>query len=365
MEAVDNPWSGMRTVAITGMLAGFIAFVIVVFCAIIGFTGSLLVESNIVEFERLIAPDVGAELIFFGSITLAVILAVCLYRTLGVPLRQMTAAMEELARGNFEVRMPERGGWHLREVNEFARAFNTAAAELGGTEMMRTGFISDFSHEFRTPISSLSGFAQLLQEDDLTPEDRTEYLQIIVDESQHLAGLSERILLLSKMEASTILPDVQDVSVTESVRRASTIVEQEAAAMGVNLALSLGECRMRGNGDYLVQLWTNLLDNAIKFSPRGSTVSVALHSCRDDRTPTAPDCIVCRVSDEGPGMDEHTHTHMFDRFYQGDASHTGKGNGLGLALCKRIVELHGGTIEATSNPGEGSTFEVKLPARMR
>lgn len=356
-----GPWSGARTAAVTAMLAALIAVIIAGFCIAMGYAGTFLVESGIVSLERLTSLDVVVGFIAFGSTALAVILAVCLYRTLGMPLRQMTAAMQRLARGDFSVRMAERGAWHLREVDEFARAFNTAAAELAGTETMRAGFISDFSHEFRTPINSLSGFAQLLQADDLSPEERAEYLQIVVDESQRLAGLSERILLLSKMEAATILPDVEDVAIAETIRRAAAIVEPKAAAKRVKLGLSLDECSVRGNGDYLVQLWTNLLDNAVKFSPPGAPVSVALYGGRADEEGWVSDCVTCWVSDEGPGMDERTRAHLFDRFYQGDTSHAAEGSGLGLALCRRIAELHGGSIEVASIPGKGSTFEVRLP----
>lgn len=349
-----------RTVAITAMLAAFIAAVIVAFCTIMGFAGYFLTELGVVSLERLTSPDVVVGFILFGSAALAAILAACLYRTLGAPLHQMTAAMGELARGNFEVRMPERGAWHLREVDEFARSFNTAAEELAGTEMMRAGFIGDFSHEFRTPINSLSGFAQLLQEDDLTPEERSEYLQIIVDEAKRLAGLSEQILLLSKMEAAAILPDVEEVDVAETARRAAAIVEPKARAKNVELSLSLDGCRIQGNGGYLVQLWTNLLDNAVKFSPEGAQVSVALYG--GSYVAGEGGSVVCWVSDEGPGMNEPTHKHLFDRFYQGDTSHASEGSGLGLSLCKRIVELHGGTIEAASIPGKGTSFEVRLPS---
>ena len=364
MPAEAPKWSKGRTVAITATLAAFIAAVIVAFCTVMGVAGSLLVQGSVTSLDRLTSPQTVVAFILFGSAALAIILATCLYRTLGEPLRQMTAAMEQLACGDFDVRMPERGAWHLREVDEFARAFNTAAEELGGTEMMRAGFISDFSHEFRTPVSSLSGFAQLLQEDDLSPEERAEYLRIIVDEANRLSGLFERILLLSKMEAAAILPDVEDVDVAETVRRAAAIVEPKAAAKGIYLALSLDECRVRGNGDYLMQLWTNLLDNAVKFSPENSQVSVALYGGRADeggQTPASAGYMACWVSDEGPGMDAATREHLFDRFYQGDTSHAEEGSGLGLALCKRIAELHGGVIEVASAPGKGSSFEVRLP----
>ncbi|WP_304426210.1 HAMP domain-containing sensor histidine kinase [uncultured Adlercreutzia sp.] len=355
-----------RAAAVTAMLAAFIAAIIIVFCTMVGFIGYWLVEAGAVRLDDLTSTGTVLSFILIGSAALAVVLAVCLYRTMGEPLRQMAEAVGQLARGNFDVRMRERGAWHLREVDEFARSFNRAAEELSGTEMMRAGFISDFSHEFRTPINTLSGFAQLLREGDLSPEERDEYLQIIADESVRLSGLSERILLLSKMEAATILPDAREIEVAESVRRAAAIVEPKAREKGVELALSLDERRIVGNGDYLVQLWMNLLDNAVKFSPAGTCVSVALYggrACSEGGASAGEEGVTCWVSDEGPGMDERTRAHLFDRFYQGDTSHSREGNGLGLSVARRIVELHGGTIEVASIPNKGTSFEVRLPAR--
>lgn len=283
--------------------------------------------------------------------------------TLVAPLRRMTLAMEHLAQGDFSYHMEVKRAFSLREVREFAESFNVAAAELAGTEMMRAGFVSDFSHEFRTPINSLSGFAQLPLDDDLAPDERREYASIIVEEANRLAGLSERILLLSKVEAASILPDVERVDVAEQVRRAAILLEPKFSEAGVSVDLSLDAAYVQGSEDYLMQLWLNLLDNAVKFSPAGGRVSVALYGGRsgEDGRPCGGDEVVAWISDEGCGMDSETRAHIFDRFYQGDSSHASQGSGLGLALCRRIAELHGGTIEAQSAPGKGSVLEVRLP----
>lgn len=356
-----SPW---RTLALSASLLLIIMAITIVVITITGYLGAAAVDMGWIPYERLTAPSSVIGVILVGSAIIAALICAFIDVTLIRPLRSMTAAMDELAHGNFDLRVCEHARFSVREVDEFARSFNKAAEELGGTEMMRAGFISDFSHEFRTPINALSGFAQLLRDDDgLSAEERHEYLDIIIEEATRLAGLSERILLLSKMEATRILPDVVEVDVPETVRRAVAIEQARAEERGITFKLALDPCTCRGNADYLIQLWTNLINNAVKFSPDGGLVSIALYGGRvgEEGRSGAGDELVCWVSDEGCGMDAETREHLFDRFYQGDTSHASEGNGLGLALCRRIVELHGGEISVDSTPGRGSVFEVRLP----
>ena len=222
---------------------------------------------------------------------------------------------------------------------------------------MRANFISDFSHEFRTPIASISGFAQLLRNQNLSPKERDEYLDIIIDESKRLSNLSEDILNLSRMESSSILTNVSTVDVAEGLRRSIAIVEPNADEKNITINVDTNEAELTGNADYLSQLWTNILQNAVKFTPENGRIDVSLKTTQDAKNRAA----TCTISDNGCGMDETTRTHLFERFYQGDTSHAQEGNGLGLALCKRIVDLHGGTIRVKSALGKGSTFIVTLP----
>lgn len=363
-RAIDSDGlSVLRSLGLGAMLVAVIGLALIFVCVCAGVAGFFLIESGIVTVRQITSPTAVILAVLLASILLAIILCAAINRTLVLPLRRMTLAMNHLAQGDFAYRMTLPTRVRLREVDEFAESYNVAAAELAGTEMMRAGFISDFSHEFRTPINALSGFAQLLMDDDLTSEERHEYAGIIVEESQRLAGLSERILLLSKMEAASILPDVEDVDVAESLRRTVLLLEPKLRAKHATIDLSLDTAHVRGNASYLAQLWLNLLDNAVKFSPEGGRVSVALYGGRqgEEGRNTVADEVVVWISDEGCGMDKDTRARIFDRFYQGDSSHAAQGSGLGLALCKRIVELHGGTIEVQSAPGRGSVFEVRLP----
>lgn len=356
-----SPW---RTLYLGAALIVVIMAVIVAVITIAGFAGAAAADAGIISLESLTSLSSIMAVIIVGSAIIAVLLCAIIDKSLVRPLRSMTAAMKELAKGNFDLRIPEHSTLSLSEVDDFAKSFNTAAQELGSTEMMRASFISDFSHEFRTPINALSGFAQLLRDDTcLSSEERREYLDIIIEEAQRLSGLSERILLLSKMEATHLLPDIKTVDVPETIRRAVAIEEARAEERDITFSLTLDPCTCSGNVDYLIQLWTNLINNAVKFSPEGATVSIALYGGRtgEEGRSGTNDELVCWISDEGCGMDATTREHLFDRFYQGDTSHAAEGNGLGLALCKRIVELHHGTISVDSAPGKGSVFEVRLP----
>lgn len=368
-DGVENTqfsaWSLTRSVGLGAALAIIIALFIVATVSLIGILGSHLVSAGVISYERLTSLATVILVIVLGSIALSVILSACINRTLIRPIRMMSAAMNELAKGNFKVRINLTNKHNVREITDFSEYFNTAAKELDGTELMRTNFISDFSHEFRTPINSLSGFAQLLRDKNLTPEEQKEYLDIIVSESERLAGLSERILALSKIEAVSIVPDIQQVDIAEQLRRAVLILESKWSKKNISLQLGIDECSIRGNKDYLSQLWINILDNAIKFSPEGGTVSVALYGGRrgEEGRSSDNDEIVCWISDEGCGMDSETQKHLFDKFYQGDTSHASEGSGLGLAICKRVVDLHHGSIEVQSSEGSGTVFEIRLPVK--
>ena len=362
-EDVTDSLSLFRTITLGAILVAVFAGAIMGVCIVLAAIGAALTFSGAVSYEQLTAPSTIAPVVFIVCILLAVIVCVATNYSLVRPMRRMTLAMDHLAKGDFFYRMEKKDRINLREVGEFAHSFHVAAEELASTEMMRAGFISDFSHEFRTPINSLSGFAQLLMEDDLTDEERREYAGIIVEESKRLSGLSERILLLSKMEAAAMLPSIEEVDVAEQLKRTVMLLEPKLEEKDIRIDLNLDACTVSGNADYLAQLWLNLLDNAVKFSPHGGRVSLALYGGRtgeEGRTASADEAVIW-ISDEGCGMDSATMAHIFDRFYQGDSSHASKGSGLGLALCKRIAELHGGTVDVQSAPGKGAVFEVRLP----
>lgn len=363
LENAERRHSPLRGAILVALFALVISCAVALYCALVGILVSYLVNTGLVSLEFITSPASVIGFIMLGSLPLAALTSAGIAITLVQPLQLMTRAMSRLARGDFSYRVQMDGPFRLRESEEFAQSFNIAAQELANTEMMRETFIGDFSHEFRTPINSLCGFAQLLREGGLTPEEQNEYLDIIIEESSRLAGLSDQILTLTRIEHVEILPDVEPVDVAEQLRRAVIMAESKWQEKGLEIKLALDPCVIDGNANYLMRMWSNLIDNACKFSADGGSISVALYGGRgpEELRSGSEDEMTCWISDEGCGMDAQTRAHLFDRFYQGDTSHAAEGSGLGLSLCRRIAELHHGSISVESTPGEGSVFEVRLP----
>ncbi|MCL1795966.1 MAG: HAMP domain-containing histidine kinase [Clostridia bacterium] len=266
------------------------------------------------------------------------------------PLRKLTEATKEIASGNFDVRV-EAGGPH--ELGRLAQSFNEMAGELAGIETLRSDFISTISHEFKTPIVSIRGFARQLKKNSLTAEQRDEYLDIILSESDRLTRLSSNVLLLSRFESTEKITGQTVYDLDEQLRRTVLLLEPQLQKKQLEVNFYAESVRIRANEEMLSHLWINLLDNAVKFSPAGDVIGITLK--RDGQN------AVTVLSDNGPGMDVETKRRIFEKFYQGDPSRATEGNGLGLSLVKRISDLANGTITVDSEPGAGSVFTVSLP----
>lgn len=265
------------------------------------------------------------------------------------PIKQLIRATSRVAKGDFDVRLPEDGAG---EMNELMHSFNDMARELGGIEMFRKDFINNFSHEFKTPIVSIRGFARQLLREDITAEQRAEYATIIVGESERLANMASNVLLLTKLENQQIVTEKTAFRLDEQLRGAILLLEKQWTRKNIDMNVELDEVTLRGNAEMLSQAWLNLLSNAVKFTPEGGSVSVTLTRTGDN--------VRVVIADTGVGMDEKTRAHIFEKFYQGETSHSSEGNGLGLALVKRILALSNGAIDVDSAPGKGSTFTVSL-----
>ena len=266
------------------------------------------------------------------------------------PIRKVIDATRQIAEGNFNVQVEMKG---IHELEELSRSFNKMANELSSVETLRRDFINNFSHEFKTPIVSIRGFAKLLKDGDLTEEEKQEYLEIIIAESERLAGLSTNVLNLSKYEAIEIITEKTPFRLDEQIRRAIALTETKWADKSLEIDVILEEIVFNGNEDLTQQIWLNLLDNAIKFSNIGGTLHIRLSKWNRG--------IRFIIQDEGIGMDDKVKSRIFDKFYQGDHSHKKTGNGLGLTMVKRIVDLCGGTVEVESEIDKGSVFTVTLP----
>lgn len=266
------------------------------------------------------------------------------------PIGQLIAAINELASGNFKVRIHLSGS---EEIEKLSDSFNRMAEELGNTEMLRSDFINNFSHEFKTPIVSLRGFAKLLKNPDLTQEERDEYLDIIISESNRLTQLSANVLNLSKVENLSIVTDNESFDLTEQIRQSVLLLEPKWEKKKVEIIVDMDEVTCCANKQLLNQIWINLIDNAVKFTPEHTKIKVKLRQEKE--------AVIFKVLDNGYGMDEETCSHIFDRFYQGDSSHITEGNGIGLTVVQKIVHLYNGEITVQSEEGIGTTFTVILP----
>jgi len=266
------------------------------------------------------------------------------------PLRRLTEGTKEIANGNFDVRVDEKGP---QELGRLAASFNEMARELSGIETLRSDFVSNISHEYKTPIAAIRGFAKRLMKNGLTDEQRHEYLNIIVFESERLSRLSSNVLLLSNLESASRDTDQAEYSLDEQLRKVVLLLEPQFQKKQLETEISMEEVRITAGEEMLHHLWINLLGNAIKFSHIGGTVGVTLKIVESRA--------VISVNDQGIGMDDEVKKRIFEKFYQGDRSRTTEGNGLGLALVKRILELENGHITIDSEFGKGTCFTVSLP----
>lgn len=263
----------------------------------------------------------------------------------------LSEGMRKVSDGDFSVRLDEGKGGPLGEVYV---DFNKMCAELENVEMLKNDFLNNYAHELKTPITSINGFARLLMENDVTEDERNGYLQLIADESKRLAAFANSTMLMSKLDAQSIVVDKEEYDIGEQLRQSVILLSGEWG--GKNINVDGGEIRdvaYNGNQALMQEVWYNLISNAIKYTPRGGEIKLGVAEDGAD--------VVVTVSDTGAGMDEETLAHIFEKYYQGDKSHSSKGLGLGLAIAERIVRLCDGTIEVKSEPNVGSTFTVRLP----
>lgn len=273
-----------------------------------------------------------------------------LSRHLAKPIQDMLEATTAISQGDFSVRVEESAEG---DMGKLLHSFNQMTAELGNTEIMRNDFINVFSHEFRTPIVSIRGFAKRLRSKNLTEEQQEEYLNFIVSESERLSDLAGNILLISKYENQNHVTEKGNYRLDEQIRTCILRMESLWSARNIQFEMDLPELSIYANAEMLDHVWQNLISNAIKFSHDGGSISV---SARKENSH-----ITVWIRDEGIGIAPEHIGHIFDKFYQEDTAHATAGNGLGLALVKRIVQLCGGEIRAESQPGCGTMFIVTLP----
>ena len=269
-------------------------------------------------------------------------------------LERISEGMREISKGNYKARVKEKDRkGQISEFGDLEHSFNQMATELDGLEIFRNDFIDNFSHEFKTPIVLIRGFAKQMQSETLTEEQKKEYLDVIVSESERLANMSANILLLSKLENQKIVSDKTDFYLDEQIRGAIILLEERWSSKNIELEFELNEVKYNFNEEMLSHVWINLFSNAIKFTDDGGKISCKLYREGDH--------IICKISDTGIGMNEETLSRIFEKFYQGDTSHKTRGHGIGMNIVQRVVALAHGSISVESQYGKGTTFTVSLP----
>ncbi len=315
----------------------------------------LFVRLGVISESTSLIPD---NIILIMMLFSTVIGAAAAFLTAKFPLRPVTklvGAMNRLASGDFSVRLHyEKPLAENVTFKSIADSFNTLATELGNTALLQGDFINNFSHEFKTPIVSIAGFAKLLRYGNLTEAEQQEYLAIIEEESMRLSYMATNILNLSRIENQTILTDVAEYDLSEQIRGAILLLENKWTRKNIDIEPDFDEHMICANEELLKEVWINLMDNAIKFTPEGGVVM--LHIAEKDGW------IRVSVRNTGSEIPAEKQTKIFDRFYQADESHGSEGNGIGLTVVKKIVDLHGGTVTVTSTNGI-TDFTVTLPAK--
>ena len=283
------------------------------------------------------------------SIAMGLVLSLIFSRMFISPITRLSRAMQQVAQGDFTVRLDHAG--HFGEMRQSYDNFNTMTRALAATETLQSDFVSNVSHEFKTPINAIEGYAMLLQ-DTADPVQQKEYIGKILTSTHRLGDLVNNILLLSKVDNQSIPTEKTAYRLDEQLRQALLMLERKWTEKGIELDVDLVPVTYTGPENLMLHVWTNLIDNAVKFDPPGGLLRLTLR--REDGK------IIVTVADSGLGMTPEQQAHIFDRFYQAEGSHQGEGNGLGLALVKRILETAGGRIAVDSAPGKGSTFTVEL-----
>ena len=275
-------------------------------------------------------------------------------------MERLEEAIHAVAAGNLDTQIDLR---HAQEYEQIYKDFNAMAKELSATKKEMENFTNEFAHEFKTPITSINGFSQLLLEsgDSLSADEKNEYLQVICDQSKRLLNLSQNTLLLSKVEAMQVVTDKDNYDLAEQIRRCMILFSKEAEQRHIEFDLSEltegNSLRYYGDREMLEHVFINLFSNAMKFTSDNGLIKVSgkrMSGYSGDR-------ISVSITDNGIGMDSETASYIFDKYYQNDTKSLTKGSGIGLSIVKRIIELCEGTISVSSWPGTGTTFTIELP----
>lgn len=268
------------------------------------------------------------------------------------PMEELMGATNEIAAGNFDVKVKYKN-INEDEIGKLVKNFNSMAKDLKNIEYIQTDFMNNVSHEFKTPISAIKGFLVILKNENLSQKERLEYIDILIDETDRLSQLSSNILECSKLDNMDKFKDNKKFSLDEQIRKTIILLEKQWSKKNISFNLDLKSTYYYGKEEYLIQVWINIISNAIKFSNENSEILISCHKTANE--------VFIEIKDYGCGMDENTKKYLFNKFYQGDNSRNDLGYGLGLSISNRIIELSGGTITVDSELDKYTKFTVTLP----
>lgn len=268
------------------------------------------------------------------------------------PVNELKKMTTKVAKGDFTVQIEKIPD---NEFGEFIEDFNTMVKELRKNEMLKNDFVSNVSHEFKTPLAVIEGYVTLLQDPLLNEEDREKYTQIIIDATKKLSTLVNNVLKISRLDNRKISINNEVFSLDEQVREAILFYQEEWSSKGIEFDIELEEVSISADKNLLINVWNNLINNAIKFSSENSTISIKLVKENNNA--------ILVIKDQGCGIEQEDIPYIFDKFFQSDKSRKSQGNGLGLTLVREIIELSKGSIEVESEIGIGTTFKVVLPIK--
>lgn len=314
--------------------------------------GMVWVLNNV--FDMSLGMPTGVRMLIFG-VVFGVAIAAILNHAFIKPLTDLAAAMRRVADGNFDTQLECKST--ISDIKEVYASFNLMVKALGETETLQTDFVSNVSHEFKTPINAIEGYASLLQDSELPREQQAQYVGKIIFNTRRLSDLVGNILLLSKVNNESIRPKANTYRLDEQIRQSIFALERKWTEKSIDLDIEMDEVEYCGYEGFMMHVWTNLIDNAIKFDSYGGSIRLRLK--KDGER------VRFTVSDTGPGIAPEEQSRIFTKFYQVDSSHKEEGSGLGLALVKRIVTSSGGNISVESEPGAGATFTVELPLSVK
>ena len=316
--------------------------------------GSYFMTWLVKDFFGVKGMYLGASLELIGTIFFLIVVLVPMnmifYHARNREIKILSEGIQHLAEGDFDYKIPFKKRYALAKV--YAN-FNKMCEELKSVQILRNDFINSYSHEFKTPIASINGFAELLLDRNLSDLEREEYLKIIIEETNRLSKLASNTILLSKLSSQQIVTDTENYDLGEQIRQCSIILAKRWMDKGIEFTCALPTVMYTGNRELMQHLWLNIISNAIDHTPQNGEIALSLQEEGSN--------IIVHIADSGEGMDTETLKHIFEPYFQGDISHSKHGLGLGLAIAKRIAELCSGDIQAQSALGEGSLFTVFLP----